>query len=155
MIDLDAYFARTGYRGTRSPTLDTLHAIARAHVQSIPFENLDVLLDRPIDLEPDALMQKLVHDRRGGYCFEHNTLLLEVLTALGFHARPISARVRYQRPREYTPARTHLLVRVELDESWLADVGVGAMSRRPRCGSPTTASKRRRTSHGGCCVTAA
>ncbi|MCX5742807.1 MAG: arylamine N-acetyltransferase, partial [Proteobacteria bacterium] len=65
---------------------------------------------------------------RGGYCFEHNTLLLEVLRALGFDARPLSARVRYQRPREFTPPRTHLLVRVELAESWLADVGVGAMS---------------------------
>ncbi len=128
MVDLDAYFARTGYLGSRAPTLDTLHGLVRAHVQTIPFENLDVLLGRPIELAPEALMQKLVHDRRGGYCFEHNTLLLEVLTQLGFRARPLSARVRYQRPRDYTPARTHLLVRVELDESWLADVGVGAMS---------------------------
>jgi N-hydroxyarylamine O-acetyltransferase len=51
-----------------------------------------------------------------------------VLTALGFTARPLSARVRWQRPRDFTPARTHLLVRVELEEAWLADVGVGAMS---------------------------
>jgi N-hydroxyarylamine O-acetyltransferase len=127
-MDLDAYFARIGYRGSRAPTLDTLHAIARAHVQTIPFENIDVLLGRPIDLALDALVAKLVRARRGGYCFEQNTLLLEVLTALGFAARPLSARVRYQRPRDYTPARTHLLVRVELDESWLVDVGVGAMS---------------------------
>jgi N-hydroxyarylamine O-acetyltransferase len=127
-VDLDAYFTRTGYRGARAPTLETLHAIARRHVEAIPFENIDVLLGRPIDLGVDALLQKLVHDRRGGYCFEQNTLLLEVLTALGFRARPLSARVRYQRPRDYIPARTHLLVRVELDESWLVDVGVGAMS---------------------------
>ncbi|MEP6860899.1 MAG: arylamine N-acetyltransferase [Deltaproteobacteria bacterium] len=127
-MDLDAYFARTGYTGARTPTLDTLHGLVRAHVQTIPFENLDVLLGKPIELEPAALVQKLVHDRRGGYCFEQNTLLLEVLTALGFHVRPLSARVRWKRPRDYTPARTHLLVRVELDEPWLADVGVGAMS---------------------------
>jgi len=106
-VDLDAYFARTGYTGPRTPTLETLHGLVRAHVQTIPFENLDVLLGKPIDLEPAALMQKLVHDRRGGYCFEQNTLLLEVLTALGFHVRPLSARVRWQRPRDYTPARTH------------------------------------------------
>jgi N-hydroxyarylamine O-acetyltransferase len=130
-VDLDAYFARTGYSGPRTPTLETLHGLVRAHVQTIPFENLDVLLGRPIDLDPAALVQKLVHDHRGGYCFEHNTLLLEVLTALGFAVRPLSARVRWQRPRDYTPARTHLLVRVELDEPWLADVGVGAMS--PTC----------------------
>ena len=127
-MDLDAYFARIGYRGSRAPTLDTLHGIARAHVQTIPFENIDVLLGRGIDLEIGALERKLVAARRGGYCFEQNTLLLEVLTAMGYAARPLSARVRYQRPRDYTPARTHLLVRVELDESWLVDVGVGAMS---------------------------
>ncbi|MEO6773028.1 MAG: arylamine N-acetyltransferase [Kofleriaceae bacterium] len=127
-VDLDAYFARTGYSGPRTPTLTTLHGLVRAHVQTIPFENLDVLLGKPIELEPAALVQKLVHDRRGGYCFEHNTLLLEVLGALGFQVRPLSARVRWGRPRDYTPARTHLLVRVELDEPWLADVGVGAMS---------------------------
>ncbi|MEO6419127.1 MAG: arylamine N-acetyltransferase [Polyangiaceae bacterium] len=128
MIDLDAYFARIGYRGPRTPTLDVLNAIVRLHVQTIPFENLDVLLGRPIDLEPGALERKLIHDRRGGYCFEQNSLLLYVLTELGFDVHPLSARVRYQRPRDYTPARTHLFVRVELGESWLADVGVGAMS---------------------------
>ncbi len=128
MIDLDAYFARIGYRGPRTPTLDTLNGIVAAHVRTIPFENLDVLLGRPIDLEPAALERKLIHERRGGYCFEQNSLLLFVLTALGYDAHPLSARVRYQRPRDYTPARTHLFVRVELGESWLADVGVGAMS---------------------------
>lgn len=128
MIDLDAYFARIGYRGPRAPTLEVLNAIASAHVQTIPFENLDVLLGRPIDLEPGALEAKLIHARRGGYCFEQNSLLLHVLTELGFDAHPLSARVRYQRPRDYTPARSHLFVRVELDEAWLADVGVGAMS---------------------------
>lgn len=128
MIDLDAYFARIGHTGSRAPTLPTLHAILAAHVTSIPFENLDVLLGRPIDLEPAALEQKLIHDRRGGYCFEQNSLLLHVLDQLGFSVRPLSARVRWQRPRDFTPARTHLFVRVELDESWLADAGVGGMS---------------------------
>ena len=138
-VDLDAYFARIGYTGPRTPTLETLHAIAYAHVTSIPFENIDVVLGRGIDLTPSAIVDKLVHARRGGYCFEHNTLLLHVLQTLGYNARPLSARVRYQRPRDYTPARTHLLVRVELAESWLADVGVGAMS-------PTSAL--RLTDHG-------
>ena len=127
-IDLDAYFARIGYRGARTPTLETLNAIVAAHIEAIPFENLDVLLGRGISLEPADLERKLIHDRRGGYCFEQNSLLLLVLGQLGFDAHPLSARVRYQRPRELTPARTHLLVRVELAESWLADVGVGSMS---------------------------
>ncbi|MEO8798486.1 MAG: arylamine N-acetyltransferase, partial [Polyangiaceae bacterium] len=128
MIDLDAYFERIGYSGPRAPILETLNAIMCAHVQTIPFENLDVLLGLPIDLEPSALERKLVHERRGGYCFEQNTLLLAVLSDLGFKVRPLSARVRYQRTRDFTPPRTHVFVRVELGESWLADVGVGAMS---------------------------
>ena len=129
VIDLAAYLARIGYAGDRAPTLATLHAVVRAHVQAIPFENLDVLLGRPISLAPADLEAKLVTERRGGYCFEHNGLLLLVLEQLGFAVRPISARVRYQRPRDFTPPRTHLFARVELDgEAWIADVGVGAMS---------------------------
>ncbi len=128
MLDLDAYFARIDHRGPRTPTLDTLNSIVLAHIQAIPFENLDVLRGIPIELEPGAIERKLVHARRGGYCFEQNTLLLHVLEQLGFMVQPLSARVRYGRPRDYTPARTHLLVRVELAESWLADVGVGTMS---------------------------
>lgn len=129
MIDLDAYFARIGYAGSREPCLSTLNAISMAHVCTIPFENVDVLRGVPIDLDIDALEQKLVLARRGGYCFEQNSLLLAVLGQLGFRVQPISARVRWGRTRDYTPARTHLFVRVELDEGpFLADVGVGSMS---------------------------
>jgi N-hydroxyarylamine O-acetyltransferase len=127
--DLDAYFARIGYLGPREPSLPVLHALTAAHAQSIPFENLDVLLGRPIHIDIDAVFRKLVHDRRGGYCFEQNGLFLHVLTAMGFQAAPLSARVRLQRPREYIPSRTHVFLRVELaGESWLTDVGVGAVS---------------------------
>ena len=127
--DLDAYFSRIGYAGPRDATLEVLNAIAASHIQSIPFENLDVLLRRPIQLEPPAMFQKLIHDRRGGYCFEQNGLLLEVLGALGFQVKPLSARVRWQRPRDYTPPRSHLFLRVELgSESWMVDVGVGGLS---------------------------
>lgn len=127
-IDLDAYFARIGYQGDRRPTLMSLNAIARAHIENVPFENLDVLLGRPISLELGDIERKLVGARRGGYCFEQNTLMAKVLEQLGFSVRLISARVRYQRPRDFTPARTHTFVRVELDEPYLVDVGVGAMS---------------------------
>jgi N-hydroxyarylamine O-acetyltransferase len=129
MVDLDAYFDRIGYAGSRAPTLATLNALSAAHVQSIPFENLDVLLDRGVDLEPAAVDRKLIRDRRGGYCFEQNALFLRVLEALGFTARPLSARVRFGRPRDYMPPRSHMFLRVELDgHSWLADVGIGGMS---------------------------
>jgi N-hydroxyarylamine O-acetyltransferase len=128
-LDLDAYFARIGYAGSRTPTLATLNGIVSAHAQTIPFENLDVLLGRPISIEPDAVFQKLIYDRRGGYCFEQNSLLLRVLAELGFSVTSLSARVRLQRPRDFIPPRTHLFIRVELDgASWLADVGVGGLS---------------------------
>jgi N-hydroxyarylamine O-acetyltransferase len=129
MFDVDSYLARIGYDGPRVPTLPVLHALTAAHSQTIPFENLDVLLGRPIDLQPDGLFDKLVRQRRGGYCFEQNGLFLHALEALGFQVRPLSARVRLDRPRDYTPPRTHMFLRVELaGESWLTDVGVGALS---------------------------
>jgi len=127
--DLAAYFERIGYAGPREPTLATLNGIVACHVERIPFENLDVLLGREIILEPAAVEQKLVRGGRGGYCFEQNSLLLHVLGALGFSVTPLSARVRVQRPRDFTPTRTHLLLRVDIDgASFLADVGVGGFS---------------------------
>lgn len=128
-VDLDAYLARIGHSGSRAPTLETLHAITAAHVKAIPFENLSILQGQPIDLSVEALFTKLVHARRGGYCFEQNGLLLHVLERLGFQVAPLSARVRLQRPRDFIPPRTHVFLRVELDgESWLTDVGVGGVS---------------------------
>jgi N-hydroxyarylamine O-acetyltransferase len=128
--DLPAYFARIGYAGSREPTLATLHALTLHHATTIPFENLDVLRGRGISLAPEAIFQKLVHAKRGGYCFEQNNLLLLVLRALGYRVTPVGARVRWQIPREVTPARTHLFLRVHLAEGgdWLTDVGMGGAS---------------------------
>jgi N-hydroxyarylamine O-acetyltransferase len=128
-IDIPAYFARIGYTGPQEASLAALHGIMAAHVRSIPFENLDVLLGRAISLEPGRIAHKLIDERRGGYCFEQNTLLLHVLESLGFAVTALSARVRVQRPRDVQPARTHMFLRVEVgDESWLADVGIGGFS---------------------------
>ena len=127
--DLDAYFTRISDTGSRSPTLSTLNRIVEAHVRSIPFENLDILLGKSISMDLADIERKLVHNKRGGYCFEQNSFLQQVLLALGFQVQPISARVRLQKPRDFLPARTHLFLRVELDgHSWLVDVGVGSLS---------------------------
>jgi N-hydroxyarylamine O-acetyltransferase len=129
IVDLEAYFERIRYAGPRDASLDALHGITEAHVRQIPFENLDVLLNRPISLQPASIARKLIDERRGGYCFEHNTLLLHVLETLGFQVTPLSARVRLQRPRTDMPARTHMFLRVELEgSSWLTDVGIGGLS---------------------------
>lgn len=129
-FDLKSYFHRINYTGDTSPTLKTLHAITQAHTQSIPFENLDVLLNKPILLSDEAIFDKLVTNKRGGYCFEQNSLLLQALTHLGFVAKPLSARVRLRfATREPVAPRTHLFVRVEIGaESFMSDVGMGAAS---------------------------
>jgi N-hydroxyarylamine O-acetyltransferase len=127
--ELNLYFERIGYHGPRAPGLDVLHGLTAAHTQAIPFENLDVLLGRGIQLGFEAVFDKLVRRRRGGYCFEQNGLFLHVLEALGFAATPLSARVRRDRPRDFIPPRTHMFIRVMLDDTaWLTDVGVGAAS---------------------------
>jgi N-hydroxyarylamine O-acetyltransferase len=128
-VDLDAYLARLGHTGPRTPSRELLAELLSCHVRTIPFENLDVLLGRPIRTDADSVVRKLVHDRRGGYCFEQNHLLLYALRALGFAAEPMIARVRWQVPAETATGLTHMLVRVALDgRDWLADAGMGSLS---------------------------
>jgi N-hydroxyarylamine O-acetyltransferase len=125
-LDLDAYLARVRYSGGLEPTLETLSALHLAHAVSIPFENLDVILGLPIALDLDSLQAKLVAGRRGGYCFEQNTLFGAVLRQMGFQVRPLAARVRFGAG-DATRPRSHMLLQVDLDDdAWLADVGFGS-----------------------------
>jgi N-hydroxyarylamine O-acetyltransferase len=90
---------------------------------------VDVLLGRGVSLVDAHVEHKLVQEHRGGYCFEQNSLLLRVLTALSFSATPLSARVRLKGPRDVIPPRTHLFLRVLAEGMpWLVDVGVGSLS---------------------------
>lgn len=126
---LEAYFARIGFRGRREPTLAALSEIQRRHVCAIPFENFDVHLGRPIKLDLPSLEQKLIHDRRGGYCFEQNTLLKSVLTTLGFQVTTLIARVRWQVPADVPTGLTHMILRVDLNGvPYLVDGGFGSGS---------------------------
>ena len=127
-MDPAAYFARIGHAGPGDASLATLRALHLAHVGAIPFENLDVLLGRGIRLDLDAIERKLVHDRRGGYCFEQNTLFAAVLRELGFRVTPLLARVRWNTPVGLRTPLTHMVLRVEVDgRPWLADVGFGSI----------------------------
>lgn len=123
-FDLPAYLARIGLKDVPVADAEGLLAVQRAHRLAIPFENLDILLGRGISLEADHVFDKLVRRRRGGYCFEQNSLLLAALHALGFEARPLLARVWLGAID--TPPKTHMinLVRVR-DEDWIADAGFG------------------------------
>lgn len=124
-LDLDAYLVRVGHAGGREPTPELLAALHRAHVTRIPFENLDILLGRPIRLDLPSLTAKLVHGGRGGYCFEQNVLFGAVLESLGFRVERLAARVRAG-ARRVTP-RNHMLLLADAGGAgWLADVGFGA-----------------------------
>ena len=125
MLDLKAYFDRIGFNGDLTPDEGLLNALHQAHASRIPFENLDILLGRPIQVDLASIQRKLVHLRRGGYCFEHNILMAAVLTQLGFSVRQLAARVRLGS--DQVRARTHMLLMVDLDgQPLLADVGFGA-----------------------------
>ena len=124
MLDIPAYLERIGYSGSLAPDLATLNALHLAHATHIPFENLDILLGRQISLDLGSLQSKLIDARRGGYCYEHNTLFASVLREIGFSVTPLAARVRY-RQTTLLP-RTHMCLLVRLDEAdWIVDVGFG------------------------------
>jgi N-hydroxyarylamine O-acetyltransferase len=121
MFDLDAYLERIGLSGR--PSVTEVH---RAHVTSIPFENLDPHRGVPVSLALEDLQRKLVLERRGGYCFEHNLLLKAALEALGGEVDLFLARVRVGAAPGVTRPRSHLVLRVRADgASWHADVGFG------------------------------
>ena len=123
-IDLESYLRRIGWHGPVAVDLATLRGLAIAHVAAIPFANLNPLLGLPVKLELAALQQKLVHDGRGGYCFEQNLLFEAMLQAIGFEVIGLIARVLWGHPEDAVTPQTHMLLRVELDgESWLVDVG--------------------------------
>lgn len=127
-VDLEAYRARIGYDGPLAATTAVLHALHFRHVCAIPFENLDVLLDRTLSLDFAALQAKLIHARRGGYCYEQNTFFAVVLRQLGFRVTPLIARVRWQIPPEVATPRSHMILRVDIDGSpWITDVGFGSI----------------------------
>ncbi len=152
-LDLDAYLARIGLTGSMgdgggteeaaplapgfggrresvaagaklTADVSTLRALQRAHVAAIPFENLEIMLGRPILLDIEALQAKLVRQRRGFYCYEQNLLFAAALERLGFSVTGLGARVRMGSDK--LTAETHMLLLVSIDgEGWIADVGFG------------------------------
>lgn len=128
-IDLDAYFARIGYTGSRAPTLETLRGLHFAHTMTIPFENLTVLAKRPVVLDLPSLQRKLVAEKRGGYCFEVNGFFAAVLRQLGFDITTLIGRVRWKTPEEVDTGPSHMLSLVELPEGrFIADIGFGGLT---------------------------
>ena len=123
-MDLPAYFERIAYPGSAQPTLDVLRALHRAHLLAVPFENLDIGLERPIVLDEEKLIEKIVARRRGGFCYEMNGVFAAALREIGFRVTLLSARVPNEKG-EIGPEFDHMALRVDLEQPWLADVGFG------------------------------
>jgi N-hydroxyarylamine O-acetyltransferase len=131
-FDRETYLQRICLNGDFPPTADALTALHHAQLYTIPFENFDIQLGRGIDLNPAVLFDKLVHRKRGGYCFELNGLFLMALNHFGFDARPLLARVHITG----TPTgRGHQIALLTIaGRRWIADVGFG--SETPRAPVP-------------------
>ncbi|OMB85806.1 arylamine N-acetyltransferase family protein [Mycolicibacterium conceptionense] len=132
-IDLAAYFDRIGLTGSVSADADTLRNVVAAHGRSIPFENLDPLLGIPVaDLGAEALADKLITRRRGGYCYEHNGLLGYALDELGYGVDRLAGRVVWMKePDAPLPALTHNVLAVTVPGEagrFLVDVGFGGQT---------------------------
>ena len=123
-VDVEAYLRRIEYDGPRQPSAACLRALHRQHLFTVPFENLDIPLGNPIRLDLEQLCDKIVGRRRGGFCYELNGLFCELLKALGFHVGMLAAGVRRD-DGGFGPEFDHMLLKVELEEPWLADVGFG------------------------------
>jgi N-hydroxyarylamine O-acetyltransferase len=125
-----AYLERINYRGPTPASAEALRALHVAHLLAVPFENLSIHAGEPVVLENEALFEKIVGRRRGGFCYEANGLFAALLRALGFDVRMLSAEVA-RADGGFSPRFDHMALMVSLEERWLADVGFGDSFREP------------------------
>ncbi len=123
-VDWKAYLERIGYRGPTGPSVEVLRRLHMRHLLSVPFENLDIHLGRPIVLSTTAFFDKIIKHRRGGFCYELNGSFAALLKGLGFRVSMLSVRVATKEG-SFTPDFDHMTLLVQLEERWLADVGFG------------------------------
>ncbi len=129
-MEIGPYLGRIGAVRPAAPSAEALAALQVAHVLRVPFEILDIVIGRPISLELPALYDKIVTRRRGGFCYELNGLFGWLLDALGYRVTMLSART-VDEDGTLGPEFDHLVLRVDLDELWLVDVGFGDTFREP------------------------
>ncbi|MGP5164878.1 arylamine N-acetyltransferase family protein [Arthrobacter rhombi] len=125
-FDIDAYLSAVGVEREK-PGLEFLERLIRAHLETFPFANIDILLGSHPGVEPVNVQRQIVDRRRGGYCFEHAQIFAAVAADLGY-------RVRRQLGRVHSPynTRTHMTVAVLTEEAWfLTDPGFGFSIRGP------------------------
>jgi N-hydroxyarylamine O-acetyltransferase len=118
------YLKRINYRGPLTPSAETLRNLQVAHLLSVPFENLSIHSREPIVLNDEALFDKIVERRRGGFCYECNGLFAALLRSLGFDVRMLSGEVAKEGG-GFSRSFDHMTLLVKLEETWLVDVGFG------------------------------
>jgi N-hydroxyarylamine O-acetyltransferase len=129
-MNIQSYLNRMHYSGPLDVSADTLRELHKAHLLSIPFENLDNHVGRRIILDEGKVIQKLVEERRGGICYELNGAFCALLREIGFDVSMLSAGVARDSG-GFDPPFDHLTLLVNLDQRWLADVGFGDCFQEP------------------------
>lgn len=128
-MDPSAYLQRISASFT-DLSLENVALLQRHHMQYVPFENLDVMRNVPIYLNIAQFYDKIVKQKRGGYCYEVNGLFRWLLAELGFTTFHIAATVK--RPTgKFARPNTHMAIIVELDQPYLVDVGFGNSNYEP------------------------
>jgi len=128
-VNLNAYFERIGFAGSIAPTIQTLELLHALHPAVIPFENIAPLIGEPVLLDQQSLEKKLLIERRGGFCFEHNFLFMRILQDLDYEVRPLLARVIWTNPEAIAAPPSHMLLLVDIKgTNYIADVGFGGLS---------------------------
>lgn len=128
-VNLNAYFERIGFAGSIAPTVQTLEQLHALHPAAIPFENLSPLMGEQVLLDQQSLEKKLLTERRGGFCFEHNYLFMRILADLDYDVRPLVARVIWNKPEPATAKPSHMLVLIDIKGvNYIADVGFGGLT---------------------------
>ena len=126
-MDIETYLRRIDFDRPVKPDVETLFGLHRTHLLTVPFENLDIHLGKPIQLSEQALWDKIIVHRRGGFCYELNGMFAWLLRQIGFEVTYLNGRVynnQGRRGREFD--HLTLLVRIPNEKaSWLADVGFG------------------------------
>jgi N-hydroxyarylamine O-acetyltransferase len=123
-MDLHAYLQRIHYDEAPAPAAETLRGLHLAHLRTVPFENLSILANEPIVLDDEALFEKIIGRRRGGFCYELNGMFAALLRGLGFEVKMLSVQVA-RADGGFSPDFDHMALLVNVEGTWLADVGFG------------------------------
>ncbi|PKF73460.1 arylamine N-acetyltransferase family protein [Chryseobacterium sp. PMSZPI] len=127
--EVEKYLERIHYSGGIEASMEVLKKIHQLHPKYIPFENIDSYTGKVPSLKLDDIFTKLVLESRGGYCYEQNLLLREVLNSIGFSVELQLGRVVWKRDENSSASRTHLLLTVDIQgEKYLIDCGFGIVT---------------------------